>query len=210
MPPRLIYVMDPMCSWCWGFAPVVEAVRARAPELPWHYVAGGLRPGGRAGLDDRACEALAEHWSAAAGASGQCFGQPQDLPDTFIFDTEPACRAMLVARYLDPNRVGVLVEGIQRAFYLSTRDVSKVSLLIELAEEAGYDRTSFAEAYDAETSRAAVAADFSWTRDLGIAGFPTLLAQRDGLLALLANGFQTPEVVLPLVDRWLTAGQQVP
>ncbi|MEI5495541.1 DsbA family protein, partial [Pseudomonas aeruginosa] len=19
---RLLYVMDPMCSWCWGFAPV--------------------------------------------------------------------------------------------------------------------------------------------------------------------------------------------
>ena len=25
---RLLYVMDPMCSWCWGFAPVVEALAA--------------------------------------------------------------------------------------------------------------------------------------------------------------------------------------
>ena len=26
MPARLLYVMDPMCSWCWGFAPVAEAL----------------------------------------------------------------------------------------------------------------------------------------------------------------------------------------
>ena len=25
---RLIYVMDPMCSWCWGFAPVAQALIA--------------------------------------------------------------------------------------------------------------------------------------------------------------------------------------
>ena len=26
MSARLLYVMDPMCSWCWGFAPVAEAL----------------------------------------------------------------------------------------------------------------------------------------------------------------------------------------
>ena len=25
MSARLLYVMDPMCSWCWGFAPVAKA-----------------------------------------------------------------------------------------------------------------------------------------------------------------------------------------
>ena len=26
MHTRLLYVMDPMCSWCWGFAPVLQAL----------------------------------------------------------------------------------------------------------------------------------------------------------------------------------------
>ena len=30
MSARLIYVMDPMCSWCWGFAPVAQALIAQA------------------------------------------------------------------------------------------------------------------------------------------------------------------------------------
>ncbi|MDH5427723.1 MAG: DsbA family protein, partial [Nitrospirota bacterium] len=27
MSPTLIYVADPMCSWCWGFSPVLEEIR---------------------------------------------------------------------------------------------------------------------------------------------------------------------------------------
>ena len=42
---------------------------------------------------------------------------------------------------------------------------------------------------------------------LGISGFPTLLAERDGMLALLANGYQPAEVVLPLLQRWVEAGR---
>ncbi len=27
--PHLVYVADPMCSWCWGFSPVIDAIRER-------------------------------------------------------------------------------------------------------------------------------------------------------------------------------------
>jgi putative protein-disulfide isomerase len=50
MSARLIYVMDPMCSWCWGFAPVADALvqQARAAGVPLHLVMGGLRSEGAA------------------------------------------------------------------------------------------------------------------------------------------------------------------
>ena len=28
----LYYVADPMCSWCWGFQPVLEKVKEAVPE----------------------------------------------------------------------------------------------------------------------------------------------------------------------------------
>nr|MBA3324286.1 DsbA family protein [Paracoccaceae bacterium] len=43
---HLLYVADPMCSWCWGFAPVIADIRAAFRDrLPLHLVMGGLRPG---------------------------------------------------------------------------------------------------------------------------------------------------------------------
>jgi putative protein-disulfide isomerase len=34
-----------------------------------------------------------------------------------------------------------------------------------------------------------------------------LLAERKGQLALLANGYQSPSDVLPLLERWVTVGE---
>lgn len=207
MTQRLLYVMDPLCSWCWGFAPVIDAIQAAHPDLTLHMVAGGLRPGQRDPLDAASRVALGEHWEAVEIASGQPLLSPADLPEGFVYNSEPPCRALVVGRELDVTRVWALVKAIQQAFYAQALDVTRTALLVDLAEHAGYDRRAFSEAFDAEITRAAIAADFSWTRDLGIAGFPTLLAQRSGQLALLTNGYQSAREVLPLLERWLCAGQ---
>lgn len=63
MSARLIYVMDPMCSWCWGFAPVAAALIAQAREagVATRVVPGGLRTGGSA-LDSSTRKYILEHW----------------------------------------------------------------------------------------------------------------------------------------------------
>lgn len=207
MSQRLIYIMDPMCSWCWGFAPVIDAIQQAYPDLPLHLVAGGLRPGVTDPMQDSARQALTEHWQAVGRTSGQPILTPDVLPAGFIYNTEPACRALVVARELEPDRVWSLVKAIQSAFYTRAEDVTQCSLLSDLAEQVGYPRSRFSKAFVADSAQLAVAADFSWVGDLGISGFPTLLAERDGMLALLANGYQPAEVILPLLQRWVEAGR---
>jgi putative protein-disulfide isomerase len=202
---RLIYVMDPMCSWCWGFAPVAEALieQARAAGIDTHLVMGGLRTGSGAALDPSTRTYILEHWQAVTEATGQPFQLKGALPDGFVYDTEPACRAVVAARQLDPASAWPLVKLIQQAFYVQGRDVTKAPVLVELAEVAGIPRIEFAEAFDSVEQQEATAADFSWVQDLGIAGFPTLLAERNGQLALLTNGYQPLTELAPLLGRWL-------
>ncbi|GAA6131635.1 DsbA family protein [Halopseudomonas sabulinigri] len=208
MSQRLIYVMDPMCSWCWGFAPVIDAIVAAYPQLPLRLVAGGLRANHGAPLDEHTRSVLAEHWQAVAQDSGQPVGDPQNLPATFVYDTEPACRALVVARELDPARAWSFVRTLQQAFYLDTEEITHAAVLMRLAEAAGYSVAAFSELFDQQAMREATVADVRWVADLGMAGLPILLAERDGQLALLANGYQTPEQVLPLLARWIAAGEQ--
>ncbi|MDD2090869.1 DsbA family protein [Pseudomonas guariconensis] len=204
MSARLLYVMDPMCSWCWGFAPVAEALIAQAREagVPTRLVLGGLRSGSSA-LDASTRRYILEHWQAVAEATGQAFRFEGAMPDGFVYDTEPACRALVAARELDAERVWPLLGLIQRAFYEQGVDVTRAPQLVELAEQAGFDRGHFAETFSRADTRAATAADFSWVQDLGIAGFPTLLAERNGQLALLTNGYQPLDRLQPLLGRWL-------
>lgn len=205
--PRLLYVMDPMCSWCWGFAPVVEALSAQAQEagVPLHLVVGGLRQE-RAALDPVSRVRILAHWQAVNARTGQLFNFADALPDGLVYNTEPACRALVTARSLDEQSVWPLAQQIQEAFYADGRDVTRAQVLVKLAEQAGIPRIEFAEMFDSEQMHAATSADFSWVQDLGIAGFPTLLAERDGQLALLTNGYQPLEELAPMLERWLERG----
>ncbi len=209
MTSRLLYVMDPMCSWCWGFAPVAGKLveQARAAGVPLALVMGGLRTGQGAALEPTTKRYILEHWHAVHDATGQPFRFEDALPDGFVYDTEPACRAVVTARRLDEDCAWALVGEIQRAFYAEGRDVTQAGVLTELAEQVGLPRIEFAEAFDSQDNHLATLADFSWARDLGIAGFPTLLAERDGQLALLTNGYQPLGELAPLLERWLERGR---
>ena len=204
MASRLLYVMDPMCSWCWGFPPVVEALaeQAAVDGVPLQIVTGGLR------RDQLAINAAARvrylgYWQAVNASTGQLFDFERGLPEGLVYDTEPACRALVTARQLDAASAWTLLKLVQQAFYTEGADVTQASVLVQLAEQAGIPRIEFAEAFDSQAMQEATAADFTWVQDLGIAGFPTLLAERDGQLALLTNGYQPLEVLQPLLTRWL-------
>ncbi|WP_339906912.1 DsbA family protein [Pseudomonas guineae] len=204
MHARLLYVMDPMCSWCWGFAPVLQSLAEQAAMagVSLQLVVGGLRRDSVA-IDAAARVRYLGYWQAVNASTGQLFNFNDGLPEGLVYDTEPACRALVTARHLAPALAWPLAQLIQRAFYTEGVDVTRASVLVDLAERAGIARAAFAEAFDSAAHRADTAADFSWAQDLGIAGFPTLLAERNGQLALLTNGYQPLEVLQPLLARWL-------
>lgn len=211
MSARLLYVMDPMCSWCWGFAPVARALveQAQAAGVELHLVVGGLRTGSGSALEPHTRRYILEHWQAVTEATGQPFTVDGALPEGFVYDTEPACRAIVAARSLAPDCAWTLTGLIQQAFYVQGRDVTQASVLVELAEIAGVPRIEFAAAFDSAEQHAATAADFTWVQDLGIAGFPTLLAERNGQLALLTNGYQPLAPLSDLLARWLERAARV-
>lgn len=204
---RLLYVMDPMCSWCWGFAPVLGALVEQAATLG---VGVELRVGGlrreQASLTPAQRVRILGYWQAVNAASGQLFDFKRGLPPGFVYDTEPACRALVTARRLDERRVWALLQAIQQAFYQQGEDLTQARVLLALAEQVGFSRRAFAEHFDSPALHQATEADFAWVRDLGISGFPTLLGAGASGYALLTNGYQPLEQLQPLLQRWLAHG----
>ncbi len=204
MSNRLLYLMDPMCSWCWGFAPVVEALaeQARQAGVELELVVGGLRRE-RTPLDPAMRVRILGHWQAVNASTGQLFNFVDGLPAGLAYDTEPACRALVTARLLAADKVWPLARRIQEAFYCEGCNVTQAAELLRLAEAVGLPAERFASTFDSPAAHAATRDDFGWAQDLGIAGFPTLLAQRNGQTALLTNGYQPLEQLAPLLARWL-------
>ncbi|MCJ8168824.1 DsbA family protein [Atopomonas sediminilitoris] len=201
---RLIYVMDPMCSWCWGFSPVAArlAEQAAASGVSSEWRVGGLRRGGAA-LDPAKRAYILEHWQAVAQTSGQPFRREEAMPSGFVYDTEPACRALVAVRQLAPELVPAAAHNIQQAFYAQGQDVTRANVLAACVEAAGVPAIEFVDVFDSTTCRAATEADFAWVERLGISGFPTVLLEHNDQLALLTNGYRAFDELSPLLARWL-------
>ena len=74
MQKELIFVLDPMCSWCWGFAPVIEELgTALNDEYTFSLVLGGLRTKGEMLWNESAKEYLKGHWEQVSQRTGQAF-----------------------------------------------------------------------------------------------------------------------------------------
>lgn len=197
---------DPMCSWCWGFAPEAQALRgALADRAGYHVVMGGLRPGTRKPWDDRLRSEIRHHWQDVQAKSGQPFDFTR-LDDTdFVYDTEPACRALVSVRALAPGRAPAMFDELQRAFYADGRDVTDPRVLTELAVQQKLDRGAFSHLFSSQRARELVQFDFARTRAFGVSGFPTVLCAEDGQYGFLTVGYRPFDALAPMLEEWLNA-----
>ncbi|MCG8469917.1 MAG: DsbA family protein [Gemmatimonadetes bacterium] len=202
---RLLYIADPMCSWCWGFSPVIgEIARRYEARLEIDVLMGGLRPGTTEPMDDAMRADIRGHWEHVRDASGQPFDFSFFERPSFVYDTEPPCRAVVVARTIDPDGTLGFLADLQRAFYAENRDVTSTATLLELAADAGFDATSFETSLRSEETRDATRADFAVSRRLGVRGFPTTLAMIGERPLLVASGFRPIERLIPTIDDCLS------
>jgi putative protein-disulfide isomerase len=205
---HFIYFADPMCSWCWGFSPVVEALRQRTAEvLPIRLVMGGLRPGTTTAMPEDARRNLVAHWKEIHELTGQPFGEGLIGLDGFVYDTDPAARAVVLARRTSTDLALDYLARVQAAFYAEGRDVTKNDVLVDLAGELGLEREAFAAGLTEEALKSETWRDYAMSQRAGVTGFPTLIVgpNADGTFAPVSRGYQDPQSVLASVGAWLTA-----
>lgn len=201
---RVVYFADPMCSWCWGFAPVVAQMRAACGDrIEIRLVTGGLRAGETTPMDERSRAYVRHHWEEVAAQTGQPFDFDFFAREDFVYDTEPACRAAVAMRCLLPGATLDHLHALQHAFYDKNRDVTREDVLADVAA-AFVPREHFLAVWRAPEIIEATRADFALTQRLGIGGFPTVLLQDGNSAEPLTAGWQPFDALEPLLTAWLT------
>lgn len=200
---KLIYVGDPMCSWCYGFGKELSALVQMHPELELDIVVGGVRAGATDILDDAGKQFRLGHWERVQANSGLPFNREALLArENFVYDTEPICRAVVAARKLVPEADLLTVfRKLQHAFYVDGLDTTSGRVLSEVGAQAlselGHPTSAddyFAVWQSAETI-AETRADFQLARSLGVRSFPALLLETPAGLAELSPGYAHASVL---------------
>ncbi|NPT54726.1 DsbA family protein [Paraburkholderia elongata] len=194
---KLIFVGDPMCSWCYGFSKEMASIVENMPELDVQIVMGGLAAGSKQVLDEAGKQFRLTHWSRVEQMSGAEFNREALLArKNFVYDTEPVCRAVVTARMMQPSaNLLKIFRAFQRAFYVDGLDTTDGMVLAEIGaaalRQSGFSVAveEFFELWSSDEAIQAAAADFALTQKLGVSGFPTLFVEWNGKRGRLGSGY---------------------
>jgi len=195
---NLVYFADPMCSWCYGFGPQLDALLERiAAKQPVNIevVMGGLRAYNSEVMDETSKSVVLEHWAHVRESSGLPFNEAALRAPGFVYDTEPACRAVVSSRQHDTGAALTLHRAIQHAFYAEGLDATRENVLAGAAVSCGLPAGPFLETFRSAAAKAATRQDFMLAQRVGVTGFPTLCLQQDEQLLLLTSGFARAEQI---------------
>lgn len=212
---EVIYIGDPMCSWCWGMEPGLRTLHKAAAEagLPYTILVGGLRPGGGEAWDDAMRQFLRHHWEEVWTRTGQPFSYEllDDKERSFDYDTEPPCRAVVIAREMlleredEESALHDFFAGIQHHFYADNADPGQVDFYREICAQTGLDFAVFSERFASEEARQATYAEFNMVREWGVSGFPTVVLRKGRELHLITSGYATGKALVHAMKDLMAA-----
>lgn len=177
---ELVYVHDPMCSWCWGFDRTRRELLGRLDgTVTVRRLLGGLAPDSDEPMPEAMRSYLQTTWQKIE----------QRIPGTrFNFDfwqkckprrsTWPACRAVIAARLQGDKYDELMTHAIQEAYYLQARNPSDNSELISIAEETGLDTELFTHALLAPETHQQLLQEIEQAKLIDATGFPSLVFVR--------------------------------
>jgi predicted DsbA family dithiol-disulfide isomerase len=87
-------------------------------------------------------------------------------------------------------------DALFRAYFVEARDISKIDVLLDIAQQVGLPVDAARAVLEQRTFKAAIDADWALSREYGITGVPTFVAGRYGVV-----GAQPYEALEQLVAK---------
>ena len=194
----LLYFANPMCSWCWGFQPVVSALAERGDRIT--VALGSLGADRARPMREIDKAEVRKHWQHVVERTGQPFDFGFFEREGFVYDTTPPSRAIAVVRRHFPALALPFLGRLQERFYALGRDITDRVVLGEAAGEFGIDAERFDASFDEPTIAAEIDAEWQQTARLGVTGYPTLLALPPGKPVVVTIGWRPLDAVLASLD----------
>lgn len=194
MKPKIIYVYDALCGWCYGFSPVILAVHENySDDFDFEVLSGGMVLGDRIGPIGRVAAFIREGYKTVEETTGIIFGQPflHNLEKgEMIFDSEMPAIALSVFKSLLPTKAVEFAHHLQSSIYFDGKHPNDMELYRYLAVNFGIDPDEFEGKMNETKFKEAAHYDFALAKQLQVNGYPAVLIQQsESKFYMIARGY---------------------
>lgn len=193
MKDTVFYFYDALCSWCYGFSPVLKKFRDEYGDLyNIEVISGGMQSGDRRQPVKDIRHYLKGAYKNVTERTGVEFGENFMMvleEGNRILDSVPPSIALAVVRDIKPEQALDFASAIQEAIYYQGVDWNKPETFVPYAEKAGIDKDVFLKKFSEEKYLKKAKEDFKMAGEFGINGFPSVVLKKNDKFYLLARGY---------------------
>lgn len=199
----LYYVYDPMCAWCYAFAPTFEEIKKNLPEnIKIVYIPGGLAKHTNEPMPKEMQEKIQSYWYEITKVVGTNFNHDfwtNCLPRRATY---LACQATIAARIQGQEEA--MIQAIQEAYYQRAMNPSDEDTLVTVAKEIGLDSKKFISDLNSDEIIGLFNEDLNTRRGLYVNSFPSLVLKYKKETYPINIHYNHPEKILEQIEDLTT------
>jgi len=183
----LYYIHDPMCSWCWAFRPTwLKVLKLLPSQINVSYLLGGLAPDSNLPMPLETQRYVKDNWiKIQKVVTGTQFNYDFWTLNEPRRSTYPSCRAVISAKKQHTDFEVLMIEEIQKAYYLNAQNPSDEDRLIKIAKDIGLNEKLFKEDLKSTEVNKLLLDQIQITKTMPISGFPSLVIFKDSNLEMI-------------------------
>lgn len=191
---EILYFYDALCSWCYGFSPVIQELsETYGDQYRFEAISGGMVPKEKEMPVGQLADFLHQAHKQVAERTGVTFARPFKenimAQSDYVLSSVLPSYAMTVFKSLKDSDSISFAHAIQKAFFFEGQDLNDEATYANLIEGFGLSTTTFLERLHESKYQDHTHGEFKFAADLGVQGFPTLLYHHEGEYAILARGY---------------------
>lgn len=184
------YIYDPLCGWCYGALPALQALQAQTGITLQMHPSGLFSGAGARPMDSEFATYAWRNDQRIASLTGQRFTEryrSQILKTAGLrFDSGPATLALTAVHLAQPERELDALQAIQQARYIDGLDTTRTDVLVTVLQAQGLDTAATLLTASDENLQAHNLARVEQARSLmqqlGARGVPSLAVNMDNQL----------------------------
>lgn len=194
----LYYIHDPMCSWCWGFKPILKALtNSLVNTVEIKYLLGGLAADSDIKMPEDMQMQIKSNWNKIQKTiPGIEFNYDFWNNCTPRRSTYPACRAILATKKQQPEKELKMLEAIQQAYYLHAENPSDYAVLCKLANKLNLNSGQFELDIHSDKINNELLQQIKLSRDIGANSFPSLYIKKENIFYPIVLDYNNVDIIL--------------
>ncbi len=199
---RLIYIHDPMCSWCYAFTQSwTKLQETLSVNIPIISVVGGLASDTTEPMPLHTQKMVQQAWQKIEQTVPKVsFNWDFWTRNTPYRSTYLACRAVLAAKKQRQTSEVEMIRAIQTAYYQKAKNPSLSETLQECAREIGLDEVQFAKDLASAEIDSELHEEIQFARSLDVSSYPSLRLQHNDSLHVIAVDYRDHQTMLQQIN----------